>query len=550
MKELHAAYHSKRFIQRRRRFYTENDGLISSKINAVSLTEGNKVLLGTERGLMLFDGSAFSQTAQDRLNGRISFTQRITNKTAVGCGNTVYLIDSDGIAGEKNFESKVISVRDQGDHLWILTETELIRTDLRLENISFCRELEGGLGLSLAVNEDNVYVATEDNILVVHGKRMEWKNIQPGFSDMPSDKIHCIAFDRCGYLWVGTENGPAIYDNCVTWLTADKMTLLPKNPVYKIAEDKAGGKYFATDIGVAYLKDAALKYFSAARWVPDNKINDIAVSDDGNLIYVATDKGLSVITAEHTTLAEKAEYFEEMMEKYFIRRGFTATRTFSDNLDNGTVDISDNDGLWTACYVAAESFRYGATGDEDALRKARRGMNALLFLTQITGIPGFTARAVRYPGEEGYGDGDTEWTLSPDGSCEWKGETSSDEMTGHFFGFSVYFDLCADDTEKEKIRNALCAIGDHIIANNYRLVDKDGLPTTWACWNPQLLNYTDKWFAEKGINSLELLAFLKVCYHVSGDEKYNTLRKEFIREHHYPLNVAQGKGRAFVSHRR
>ena len=31
---------------------------------------------------------------------------------------------------------------------------------------------------------------------------------------------------------------------------------------------------------------------------------------------------------------------------------------------------NDNDGLWTALYVAAESFRYAATGDEDAKRNA------------------------------------------------------------------------------------------------------------------------------------------------------------------------------------
>ena len=38
--------------------------------------------------------------------------------------------------------------------------------------------------------------------------------------------------------------------------------------------------------------------------------------------------------------------------------------------------------------------------DKEALEKARRGMNAMLLLTRITDLPGFTARAVRYPGEK------------------------------------------------------------------------------------------------------------------------------------------------------
>ena len=49
------------------------------------------------------------------------------------------------------------------------------------------------------------------------------------------------------------------------------------------------------------------------------------------------------------------------------------------------------------------------------------------------------------------------------------------------------------------------------------------------------------WHFEKCINSLELLTFLNVAYHVSGDEKY---RKEFLRlavDEHYLLNAAQHK---------
>ena len=67
--------------------------------------------------------------------------------------------------------------------------------------------------------------------------------------------------------------------------------------------------------------------------------------------------------------------------------------------------ISDNDGLWTGCYVAAESLRYAVTGEQEALEKARRGLNAMLLLTRVTGIPGFTARAVRYEGDPGFGHG-------------------------------------------------------------------------------------------------------------------------------------------------
>ena len=82
---------------------------------------------------------------------------------------------------------------------------------------------------------------------------------------------------------------------------------------------------------------------------------------------------------------------------------------------------------------------------------------------------------------------------------------------------------------------------DHMIRNDYKLVDKDGLPTTWANWAPASLNHDNKWVEEKGVNSLELLSFLKTAYHMSGKEIYNKEYKNLIEKHHYMLNVAQHK---------
>ncbi|MBQ4626270.1 MAG: hypothetical protein IJB45_03350, partial [Clostridia bacterium] len=215
------------------------------------------------------------------------------------------------------------------------------------------------------------------------------------------------------------------------------------------------------------------------------------------------------------------------------------------DINTGKPNITDNDGLWTQIYVGCLSYAYAVTKNKKYLEAARRYMNAMVYLTKITGVKGFTARAVRFEGEPGYGtivkrDG-CEWHEAPNGECEWLGETSSDEMTGHFFGFSLYYDFCANDEEKETIREVVCDIVDHIIEHNYRLCDVDGLPTTWAIWTPEELNRNNMWLWEKCINSLEILTFLSVAYHVSGDEKY---RKEFLRlaiDEHFLLNAAQHK---------
>ena len=544
MKALYKAgcYRPEPFLQYRRTFY---DGCV----RRVLLSDG-VLYAGTDAGLFrLTDGGLVP--ACEVLNGRpVTLLRQMEGWIAVGAGSILWKLTAGEPVFVRDFGGPLVEIAERGGAYWVLTEEHLYKTDASMETDLLRRSTEGGKARCMAVSDGAFYVGTDNNLSVIHGKRQEWKNILPRFSDYPKTEIRCAALDENGYLWLGTDEGVLIHDDNALWLTPEKIHTLPKDPVYRIVTDGCGGRYYATGVGVIYQKNGGMKYFSAGRWVPDNKINDIAVSPDGSIIYAATDKGLAVIEAFETTFAEKAAHFEKVMERHHIRRGFTAAAsTHTGDPVDAVPDISDNDGLWTGCYVAAESLRYAVTGEQEALEKARRGLNAMLLLTKVTELPGFTARAVRYPGDPGFGDGNKEWIKTADGTCEWKCETSSDEMTGHFFGMSLYYDLCTDAKEKEEIRAALCGIMDHIVRNNYRLVDHDGLPTTWANWDPLLLNYDDKWFFERGINSLELLAFLKVCHHISGEEKYASLYREFVTKHHYPLNAMQHKVRdAHVCH--
>ena len=543
-------YVSGRFTQRMRTVFAAADGLSSDRVLCVCTDRDGTLYAGTENGLCRLDDSRFTPVFENTLVGKVRRLRTFADGSlAVLCGNAVYAVLGDSLTVVRSFDEPVVDFCEKRGLYWFLTEAELLVTDPITNDVWIRRALEGGKGRCLAVSDSEIYVATDAFVSVIHGKRREWKNLVPAFCEMPNDSVCAMLFDGAGYLWLGSAEGAAIYDNTNLWITPEKLQL-PRNAVNAIAADAEGRMWFASDVGVICLDRGNLKYYTADRWVPHNNVHDVAVSPDGETVYAATDLGVSVISACEMSLADKAALYEDTIENYHLRRGFVSSRAIHDyNMDDGFVEISDNDGLWTACNVAAQSFRYAVTGNKTALERARRGMQAILLLTRITGIPGFTARAVRYPGEDRFGDGDTEWHVSADGSCEWKGETSSDEMTGHFFGGSIYYDLCANEDEKKQIRTALCGIMDHIRENGFRLADADGLPTTWACWDPAALNNDDKWIFERGVNSLELLAFLKVCHHISGDPKYDALYQTMIRRHHYLLNAARHKIRdAHICH--
>ena len=67
-----------------------------------------------------------------------------------------------------------------------------------------------------------------------------------------------------------------------------------------------------------------------------------------------------------------------------------------------------------------------------------------------------------------------EWHWTADGQYYWKGDTSSDELVGHYLGYAAYFDLVADESEKRAIHKVVSRITDYLIGHDYNLIDIAG----------------------------------------------------------------------------
>ena len=393
---------------------------------------------------------------------------------------------------------------------------------------------------------ETVYIGcTNEGLLSMKGKRRHFAEMTPDMSGVLAKKINCLAIDGMGHLWVGSDEGLNIYDGRSFWYNGNDFYSVPAGSFNDMCFTKDGKKYFATNTGVITLTEGKISYFSYGAWLMHPTVTKIAVSDAGTIAAV-TERGISLITSKLMTLEEKANHYDEMAVKYFTRNeGYQVCRELRKygDLDSGWLPNSDNDGLFTGLYCASQCFRYKVTGDPKAKENARRAVEAMIKLTEITGKPGFTARATRYSHEENFGtENREEWHYvegNPD--MEWLGETSSDEMTGHYFAYGIYFDLVADKKEKKRIAGVVKTITDHIIDNNFHLTDVDGVPTTWANWEPDLLNNDDRWYYERGTNSLEILSFLKTTYHVTGEEKYNDVYNMLVTKHHYAMNCMQYK---------
>jgi hypothetical protein len=533
----------KKSPQKVREFFKVEQGLPENPITALATDTKGKTYIGTGSGLCFFDGKKISPLI---VAGGVTMLFAMPDGGVwAGVDKALYLLKEGKVVFEQPLESEAVGIdTDIAGSTWLVARFDVYR--LNGGSFAYYAKRKHGPVIAMAATGDgSVFAATPAFLQKLSGKRPRWGEITPLNSRIPTWRVNALAADDYHHVWVGTSKGLCVYDGRSEWRTFEKVEALPATEVTKICLGKNGTVYVGTKIGLYVFCGASSSFLGFERWIPAEEVTAISVSADGGELWVGTPGGLSRITVRLMSLSEKAACYEEGIEKYNVREGYVTHRQLSEkgNPESGAVNVSDNDGLWTATFLASQAFRYAVTKDKAALARARRSKDAIIKLMSITGVEGFAARSYRRPWEKDFGDGDPEWYPAEDdqGPLEWKCETSSDETSGHFYGLSLYYDLCADKKEREEVRNALCTMLDYIIQHGYVFYDVDGKPTTWAHWAPEELNGDDKWFWEKGTNSLEMLSYLKTCYYMSGDEKYQNEYLRLIREHHYALNCLQYK---------
>ena len=395
-------------------------------------------------------------------------------------------------------------ILDKGDYLWLASNKGL-----------FKRTLKEWLNLDdflMAKGTKEVYfslhIPNETNDLLFSGL----------FS------VGCIAENGQHWMWSGTDG-------------------LPFGPVTEIRSINKT-LWLATDKG-AIKKDKKWHYYHGQRWLPDNKINDILPIDEYT-VWIATPSGISQIQQVEMTLEEKAINYDKIINLRHNRRGLVNLSHLDvpGDISSSKMVNEDNDGLWTATYLAAESFRYAITKSPEAKKNAIRTYDALERLESVTGISGLPARSYAMATDsvkQSRSPHPKVWRHSPDKKWLWLDDTSSDEIVGHMFAIPIFYDLVADDNMKIRIKGLVQRIMDHIIDNDYHLIDYDGKPTRWGVWHPDSLNYSKNWAYEKGLYSLEILSFLKAAVYITGNQKYEQTYRYLIEKHHYAENTIQAK---------
>lgn len=348
--------------------------------------------------------------------------------------------------------------------------------------------------------------------------------------------VTALAF-RGRDMIVGTRNGYFALNLDTLRETLPRQTKLPSADItclLPIAE----GLWVGTSQG-AFLKskDGHTDYYASKRWLNEDHVIDIQ-SDPSGGILILTTNGLNKIQFQLMTLAEKAAHYDRKIRQRHIRYGFCSELRLAvpGEISSAEMIDTDNDGTWSNYYLASQAFRFGATRNEEAHRNAWDTFEALERLESITGLEGFPARSFE---REGFKVSDPDrWHHARDGHWEWKGTTSSDEITAHTFGCSVLWEVAArTPEEKARIVRFYDKIITHILRNNLYLVDADGKPTLWGRWNPEYVNWYPPTIGDRRLNSAEIIAMLQFAYRITGRELYREKATDLLYNFGYLDNI-------------
>ncbi|MBI1389018.1 MAG: regulator [bacterium] len=416
------------------------------------------------------------------------------------------------------------------------------------------REWPGNLRDALQTPDGAVWIATGVGLC-----RKTPQGVRLYASELYSSEVNGLALGPDGRLWAGEYGAINAIENGAVINTLTAEDGLPCFDVRRASPGPDGRLWFATALGVARY-DPASRAWSlrhSRRWVPSDDARDVAVAPDGTA-WIATAGGVCAIRHKTMTLAQKADYFHEICHERHVRAPWFVEKCWfpdPDDKSNSYVRDDDNDGSYTAYYMVMECLRYAATGDPEAKELADKAFDSIAMLQPITGTNGFVARTIIPATQTEMADAnrtftpqeavesrvrdprfkpvERRWRPSADGKWLWKGDTSSDEITGHMFGYLFYYDLAADEPRKERVRELVRKVMDYIIEGGYVLKDIDGKATRWGVWSPERLLHDPDWRVESPINAFEILSYLKAAYHITGDRKYQREYETLIEKHGY-----------------
>jgi diguanylate cyclase (GGDEF)-like protein len=296
--------HTRALTQARIAVWTSDSGLPQNTIGAIVQTRDGYLWIGTEEGLVRFDGARF--VVSDRQNAPALRSAFISSLFEAPDGTLWIGTYGGGLARMRN--GRIDAFRPE------LVGSDRIREmHAAADGSLFIATAGGGL---LRIDGENVTrFTTHDGLpvdriwalkgdgsgglwIATHGGGVvHWRDsrVQERLTTregLPNDFARALLRDPDGTLWIGTDGGGLVAwrDGAIVH-TVTTNDGLPSNFIRALQRDRDGSLWIGTDGGLARWRGGRAEAFGVADGLPSPVIRDITEDREGSL-WVGTTGGL------------------------------------------------------------------------------------------------------------------------------------------------------------------------------------------------------------------------------------------------------------------
>ena len=191
-----------------------------------------------------------------------------------------------------------------------------------------------------------------------------------GQGGISGSTVNCLALDRDGTVWVGTDSGPCYFSDPKKIFSSNdhdaSVVLVPRNDgtqqadplfneikVLSIAIDGNNNKWFGLESGVYEMSPdcrTAIHYFNTDNSpLLDNSVNTMAINDDGEVFFGTN---LGVISYRGTATPGGETNSEVTVYPNPVRPGFTGYVGIKGLVEDALVRITTADGSFVTELIA------------------------------------------------------------------------------------------------------------------------------------------------------------------------------------------------------
>eukprot|EP00043_Microstomoeca_roanoka_P019783 m.229726 g.229726 ORF g.229726 m.229726 type:complete len:770 (-) comp17056_c4_seq1:240-2549(-) len=433
-----------------------------------------------------------------------------------------------------------------GSSLWLASDngTAIVSTSTSQVAIADARAVTAVAclpGSSTVFSGGAATVQQFQNYAMVH---WEWvTDLTTASGGVYDGPVSSMALDTNGTLYVATPVAINMRTSDGVVSRFDYQQGLPMNQTQiVVVESNTQALWAASPAAVMRLDQAEntpgeimpgmWRYLHGPRYLLGNSLVSHMDSSHPNQTVVVTDGGLVVLEWQWWTLANKADHYETILDRH-LRHGMVSDCNLQSfgNASSCTNGPSDNNGLWTSLLVVAEAYKYALSPNDQQHDRVRQVFDGMKLLVDITGVPGLMGRSAVSPSEPIPSGGVWHNSTNPNYSgWLWKGDASSDEVVGHMFAYPAVVASMPNTTEAEEALSLLEDIVSGIIRHGYLLIDVTGNHTEWGVWAPDYLNQDRSWSDERGLNAMQILAYVAALTAYSPNPDLQQLGKNAYAE--------------------